>query len=321
MGDQILTLPAIRYLADVCGASTIEIRLAAHETRSRLFGCLLNRPGVNIADFDDLQRSMHSAVYNWILDFDFRDPSGSESLPMWIQAQRGYFRFSSCTSRANEIIFSSGELYWRDCFAMAAHLAKQICLPCPDLNEEAFRRSGIEPPDDAMRIRLRDLFSNIDPGKPVIAITPGGYNPAHKVWPAPNFAAVICALAERNFNVVVLGSKQELELSRRIYSIISGRPKAWQDTAPGAVTFLAGRTAPHDLPYLLQQVCLHIANDNGVAQIGGALNLPQVVLYRGTGSSHHTLGARDVPLFSGDRNSMNSISVMQVLTAITSCYP
>ncbi|HET6267443.1 MAG TPA: hypothetical protein VFG11_06965, partial [Acidobacteriota bacterium] len=53
MGDQVLALPALRYLCSTIGPSQIEIRLAGWDLRHGLFSRLLEYP-VHILSLEDL---------------------------------------------------------------------------------------------------------------------------------------------------------------------------------------------------------------------------------------------------------------------------
>src|SRR6185295_5065559 len=84
-------------------------------------------------------------------------------------------------------------------------------------------------------------------------------------------------------------------------------------SAAGKLTFLSGRLALEELPHFLQEMDLHLSNDNGIAHLGGILNRPQLVLYRGISSPHLSVGFNDVALFSGEDTSMQAISTAKVI--------
>lgn len=98
--------------------------------------------------------------------------------------------------------------------------------------------------------------------------------------------------------------------------MISSKPESWKKNATGNLSFLTGKVTLQELPYLLQKMNLHLSNDNGVAHIAGAINLPQIVLHRGATSSHVSLGRKDVLMFSGDNFDMKPISTESVIRSL-----
>lgn len=317
MGDQILTLPAVRLAIQAAGVDETEIRLAGDRIRSALYARLLNIPEARILPFDELASFEDSPKYENILDFEFRRPAEEYAVPQKMIARDRYCRFEDLPSRACERISAIGDSYWHACLQMALDVSNEISGANITFSEAAirFRRCPPEPANEAILQRIDRLLSNIEPEKPTIAITPGGYNPPGKLWPWENFVEIICGLLERTYNVMVLGSQSELELARKLYNAIGSLPPSWLAATPGTLTFLSGKTLPHELPYLLQRVRLHISNDNGVAHIAGALNIPQIILHRGASTTHETLGERDVLIFSGDKKSMSAITTKSVLCA------
>jgi ADP-heptose:LPS heptosyltransferase len=155
------------------------------------------------------------------------------------------------------------------------------------------------------------LLADVPSGARLVAITPGGYRPAEKRWPCEYFVELSAKILRRGWQIVLLGSENERALGEQIASDVRSR----SHRLAHGIHVLSGRTRPEHLVYLLSQVDLHVANDTGVAHLAGALNLPQVVLYLGHGTSHETLGLRDVRLFSCS-TSMTTISTDEVLASV-----
>jgi ADP-heptose:LPS heptosyltransferase len=328
MGDQILALPAIRYLLSVFSGQELEIRMGGWKLRATLLRTLLGLP-ISIRSLDALRykspRLRHSIQYDWVLDFDFRDPPATEALASWVIPRQGYFSFPKRNPRKNQTTFllrnENGSEFWQLCFSMAFRLAcmiqhqefsskmlKSIC--------QKYRTFPLKTPSLKIQKRIQSFLSTAGNAPPRLAITPGGYNPKHKLWPAERFVEVICYLVSRNVNVFVLGSKSESPLSWKIFEMIRHKPESWKRNAPGNLSFLTGKVTLQELPYLLQEMDLHLSNDNGVAQIAGAINMPQIVLHRGSDSSHRSLGRKDILIFSGDNFDMKPISTESVIRCL-----
>ena len=167
-----------------------------------------------------------------------------------------------------------------------------------------------------MRQRLRRLLALGKRAQPRLAVTPGGFNPKHKLWPIDRFEEAVWHAVCRGAGVFVLGSAEESHLGRRLRDLLRTRPNTRAEEGGGSVSFLTGQLTLAEVPYVLQEMDLHLSNDNGVAHIGGLLNRPQLVLYRGAQSAHRSVGLRDVALFSGNRSDMTPIATATVVAQL-----
>jgi ADP-heptose:LPS heptosyltransferase len=316
MGDEILTLPALRYLHSIPGAEGVEIRLGAWRSRNALFQKLLGTPQT-VLPLEDLIEQRDPIHYDWILHMDIRTLRGI--VPSNIQAKNGFFCFEKDKPHQNPILIApKDQLYWQHCFEMAFRFACRIqgkrysrsnMIECRD-------RFRISIPDQEESPRIEKLLAIAPPEQLRMAVTPGGYNPPHKVWRYENFGKAICHAVSRGVTVFVLGAPEELELAQKLYEFVSAQPEAWKRSAPGNLSFVTGLLELADLPDFLGRMDFHLSNDNGVAQIAGAMNLPQIVLYRAKQTPHGSIGFHDLPLFSGDEWSMNGLSPAEVIDAI-----
>ena len=110
---------------------------------------------------------------------------------------------------------------------------------------------------------------------PAVAFMPGAeYGPA-KQWPIPHFAALARSLAERGFQIWVLGSNKDREAGE---AIAAGNP---------AVHNLAGLTALGDAVDVLAMSAAAVTNDSGLMHVAAALDVPLVAIY-GSSSPEHT---------------------------------
>lgn len=316
MGDEILALPALRYLNSISGAEDLEIRLGAWRSRNALFQRLLGTPQKVLA-LEDLFEQREPILYDWVLQMDIRTLRGKVASN--IQAEKGFFCFEKDESHQNAILIKPrDQLYWQHCFEMAFRLVCRI-------QGKRYSRSNMVQCRDRFRTsargqekssRIEKILAIAPPEQLRMAVTPGGFNPPHKVWPCENFGKAICHAVSCGVTVFVLGAPEELSLAQKLYEFVSAQPEDWKKSAPGNLSFVTGQLDLVDLPDFLGKMDFHLSNDNGVAQIAGAINLPQIVLYRGNQSPHGTLGFQDFQLYSGDELSMNGLSLSEVIDAI-----
>lgn len=111
--------------------------------------------------------------------------------------------------------------------------------------------------------------------RPAIAFMPGAeYGPA-KQWPLPHYATLADELAERGYQVWILGAQKDYAVAA---DIAGKRPH---------VHNLAGRTQLGDAVDLLALADAAVTNDSGLMHVAAALDLPLVAIY-GSSSPEHT---------------------------------
>jgi ADP-heptose:LPS heptosyltransferase len=318
LGDQIIALPAVRFLQTIFPSHELEMRISAWASRRRLLRLCLE-PAVPIRSLESLWhvRNKGSSLgrYDCIFDFDTTDGEFLTRLPTSLNPRQGFFSFATTTRFSSQVRCqrddASGSPYWQRCFEMAFRAAAHICgtpysteamLDCAD----RYRTVLFPPAPVRLRRRLR-LLCGERPAKMRLAVTPGGYSPKHKLWPTRHFAEAIQYAAARGAAVFVLGSLEESRLAGHLFDHLRSLRKGRGGKNSGSITFLTGQLLLEELPYVLQEMDLHFSNDNGVAHIGGLTNLRQLILYRGHQSRHRSVGFRDVALFSGDDRDMTPI--------------
>ncbi|HYE13903.1 MAG TPA: lipopolysaccharide heptosyltransferase II [Pyrinomonadaceae bacterium] len=105
--------------------------------------------------------------------------------------------------------------------------------------------------------------------RPVVALCPGSTNSRAKRWPAERFAALADMLAdEAGAEVVLVGAREEVEISREVASLASSRPAV-----------LTGETDLARSVAVLSVADLLVTNDTGPAHIAAALGRPVVVVF------------------------------------------
>jgi ADP-heptose:LPS heptosyltransferase len=106
------------------------------------------------------------------------------------------------------------------------------------------------------------------PAKRMVCIHPGGHSVARR-WSATGFAQVADALVARRMSIVLTGTADERDLTRRV-ALAMKRP----------ALDLTGRTTLGTLGVLFQRAQLLISNSTGVAHLACALDLPSIVIFR-----------------------------------------
>jgi heptosyltransferase II len=104
--------------------------------------------------------------------------------------------------------------------------------------------------------------------KLVVAICPGSINSRAKRWPAEAYAALADRLIEARRQVLLIGSKDEAEVSRDVANRMRHRP-----------IVLTGKTSLDQITAVLATVDLIVTNDTGPAHIGAALGRPTIVIF------------------------------------------
>jgi len=143
---------------------------------------------------------------------------------------------------------------------------------------EALRRPVPEPrlaSDPALRAATLAKLG-LDPHRPAVAFAPGAeYGPA-KRWPARHFAALARTLAERGWQVWLLGSGRDMQAAREIAA-----------AAGDACIDLAGRTTLDEAIDLLASAARVVTNDSGLMHVAAALDRPTAALF-GSSSPAYT---------------------------------
>lgn len=102
----------------------------------------------------------------------------------------------------------------------------------------------------------------------VVAICPGSINSRAKRWPAERFAALADRLIESKRQVLLIGSRDELDVTEEVMRRMQRRPVA-----------LTGKTSLDQITAVLDRADLIVTNDTGPAHIGAALGRPTIVIF------------------------------------------
>jgi heptosyltransferase-2 len=274
VGDSVMSVPALRALRRVLPDAKIT---------------LVIRPGVRglfaDADFiDELlvydRRSMFSAfgqVAEWKKrNFDlallFQNAFEAALIPFLagVPIRLGYATESrqamlshplalpDWRSTRHEVFYY---LYLVTALEQLLYQTSTICEADPDASLELSESRRQE----AAQI-LQAIGVNSD--RSIVAICPGSINSRAKRWPAESFAQLADRLLEERRQVVLVGSKAEVDVSQEVTRRMRNKP-----------VVLTGKTTIDQLTSVLGVVDLVVTNDTGPAHIAAALGRPTLVIF------------------------------------------
>jgi len=102
----------------------------------------------------------------------------------------------------------------------------------------------------------------------VVALCPGSINSRAKRWPAEAYAALADRLIEDRRDVVLIGSKDEIDVTNDVVNRMKHKP-----------VVLTGKTTLDQITAVLGLVDLVVTNDTGPAHIASALGCPTIVIF------------------------------------------
>jgi heptosyltransferase-2 len=102
----------------------------------------------------------------------------------------------------------------------------------------------------------------------VVALCPGSINSRAKRWSAESFAALADRLIDSRRRVLLIGSKDELDVSEDVARRMHNQ-----------AVLLTGKTTLDQITAVLDRADLIISNDTGPSHIGSALGRPTIVIF------------------------------------------
>jgi heptosyltransferase-2 len=102
----------------------------------------------------------------------------------------------------------------------------------------------------------------------IVAVCPGSINSRAKRWPAEAYAALADRLIDEDRQVLLIGSRDELDVSNQVASRMRQRP-----------VVLTGKTTLDQITAVLAIADLVVTNDTGPAHIATALGRPTIVIF------------------------------------------
>lgn len=123
---------------------------------------------------------------------------------------------------------------------------------------------------DARRIEAAELLRShgVTEEKSVVAICPGSINSRAKRWPAESYAALADRLLAQQRQVLLIGSRDEIDVTNEVTSRMRHRP-----------VVLTGKTSLDQITAVLGMVDLVVTNDTGPAHIAAALGCQTIVIF------------------------------------------
>ncbi|MCM3904499.1 MAG: lipopolysaccharide heptosyltransferase II [Pyrinomonadaceae bacterium] len=106
-------------------------------------------------------------------------------------------------------------------------------------------------------------------GRALVALCPGSINSRAKRWPAKLYSALADSLIEElNAEVLLIGSPEELDVSREVSHQMRNKP-----------IMITGETSLAQVAAVLSLVDLLVTNDTGPAHIASGLGRPTLVIF------------------------------------------
>lgn len=112
------------------------------------------------------------------------------------------------------------------------------------------------------------LQSGVNGGDSIVAICPGSINSRAKRWPAESFARLADQLIEHGKQVLLVGSKNEEDVTNDVTSRMRNAP-----------VILTGKTTLGQMMAVLSVSDLVVTNDTGPAHVAASLGRPTLVIF------------------------------------------
>jgi heptosyltransferase II len=167
------------------------------------------------------------------------------ALPDWRSSRHEVFYYLYLVTALEQMLFASSS----------------ICEGEPDASIEI---------SETRKVEARKLLRahGVGEGETVVAICPGSINSRAKRWPAERYAALADRLIESQRQVLLIGSRDEADVSREVATRMRNQP-----------VVLTGKTTLDQIVAVLATVDLVVTNDTGPAHIGAALGRPTIVIF------------------------------------------
>ena len=274
VGDSVMTVPALRALRRVLPDA--HITLAIRPGAKGIFSeadfiddvLVYDRKGVlsvipQIREWRRrkfelavlFQNAFEAALIPFLASVPFRLGYATESrqgllthplaLPDWRSSRHEVFYYLYVVTALEQMLFGTSS----------------ICEADPDASIEISENRKVEA-TGLLRAQ------GVQEGELVVALCPGSINSRAKRWPAEAYAALADRLIDSNRQVLLIGSKEEVDVSEDVTRRMRNRP-----------IVLTGKTSLDQITAVLSAVDLIVTNDTGPAHIGAALGRPTLVIF------------------------------------------
>ena len=167
------------------------------------------------------------------------------ALPDWRSTRHEVFYYLYVVTALEQLLFGTSEICESDPDA-----SLQISEPRKVQAEELLRAYGVTE------------------GGGIVAICPGSINSRAKRWPAESYATLADRLIETSRQVLIIGSPDELDVTREVTNRMQHRP-----------VVLTGKTSLDQIAAVLSLADLVVTNDTGPAHMAAALGRPTLVIF------------------------------------------
>ena len=167
------------------------------------------------------------------------------ALPDWRSSRHEVFYYLYVVTALEQMLFGTSS----------------ICEADPDWSIQVSENRKVEA-SELLRAH------GVHEGELVVALCPGSINSRAKRWPAEAYASLADRLIETNRQVLLIGSKDEVDVSQDVTSRMRHR-----------AVVLTGKTSLDQITGVLSTVDLIVTNDTGPAHIGAALGRPTIVIF------------------------------------------
>ena len=167
------------------------------------------------------------------------------ALPDWRSSRHEVFYYLYVVTALEQMLFGTSS----------------ICEADPDWSIQVSEKRKVEA-TELLRAH------GVQEGELVVALCPGSINSRAKRWPAEAYASLADRLIETNRQVLLIGSKDEVDVSQDVTSRMRHSP-----------VVLTGKTSLDQITAVLSAVDLIVTNDTGPAHIGAALGRPTIVIF------------------------------------------
>lgn len=167
------------------------------------------------------------------------------ALPVWKNERHESFYYLNIVAELEQMIFDSSSLLESE--------------PVFDLAVSTNRK-------ESARRLLRE--NGCAAGQPIAILCPGSVNSRAKRWPAERYAELADRFVAAGFEVVLVGSPGEINISKEVNARARHNPLV-----------LTGKTTVAEVVALISIADLLVTNDTGPAHIGAALGTATLVIF------------------------------------------
>lgn len=257
IGDSVLLLPAIKAIKHKTHA---DISVACGEDNFRVFKnqkfiknlfCLKKGPSIDWKVYREIKKM------NFDLAIDTTQSSSISSLICWRTAKYSIGFENTRTYGRNRVYDKTVSLN------PLSHMVKNYFDLCGlEYAKQKLVPMVTETPSKEILSLLKKRFVCIHASSPI----------AYKNWSIENFAKVSDYLSQKNYSVLLVGSKGEAHENQKLIRLVKENNRK-------NIIDLTGQTNLNELAFVLSKARFLVANDGGVMHMGASMNCPTLGLF------------------------------------------